>query len=60
MEDHAVIAVRRIDRQRGRFAMWTAPATLRAAETLWCLALVTVLQFTEALSDRQAAHAVRR
>lgn len=31
----------------------------RSAETPWRLALVTVLQFAEALSDRQAADAVR-
>jgi transposase len=31
----------------------------RPAETPWRLALVTVLQFAEGLSDRQAADAVR-
>jgi len=31
----------------------------RPAESPWRLALVTVMQFTEGLSDRQAAEAVR-
>jgi transposase len=35
------------------------PAQGRPAEAPWCLALVTVLQFAEGLTDRQAADAVR-
>lgn len=35
------------------------PARGQPAEAPWRLALVTVLQFVEALSDRQAADAVR-
>jgi transposase len=35
------------------------PRRGQAAEAPWRLALVTVLQFTEGLSDRQAANAVR-
>ena len=35
------------------------PARGRPAEAPWRLALVTVLQFAEGLSDRQAADAVR-
>src|SRR5215210_9401930 len=35
------------------------PARGRPAEAPWRLALVTVLQFAEGLSDRQAAEAVR-
>jgi transposase len=34
--------------------------TGQPAEALWRLALVTVMQFAEGLSDRQAADAVRR
>jgi len=42
----------------GRFAS-LFPAQGRPAEAPWRLALVTVLQFAEGLSDRQAADAVR-
>ncbi len=42
----------------GRFAA-LFPAQGRPAEAPWRLALVTVLQFAEGLSDRQAAEAVR-
>ncbi len=42
----------------GRFAS-LFPAHGRPAEAPWRLALVTVLQFAEGLSDRQAADAVR-
>ncbi len=42
----------------GRFAS-LFPAHGRPAEAPWRLALVTVLQFAEGLSDRQAAEAVR-
>ena len=41
-----------------RFAS-LSPAQGRPAEAPWRLALVTVLQFAEGLSDRQAADAVR-
>jgi hypothetical protein len=36
------------------------PTRGQPAEALACLALITVLQFVEGLSDRQAADAVRR
>ena len=42
----------------GLFAL-AYPARGQMAHPPWRLALVTVLQFTEGLSDRQAAHAVR-
>ena len=35
------------------------PTTGQPACSPWRLALVTILQFAEGLSDRQAAHAVR-
>ncbi len=35
------------------------PTRGRAAESPWCLALVSVMQYVEGLSDRQAADAVR-
>src|SRR5581483_8606070 len=35
------------------------PARGQPAETPWRLALVTIMQFLESLSDRQAAEAVR-
>ena len=41
-----------------RFAT-LVPAQGRPAEAPWRLALVTVLQFADGLSDRQAADAVR-
>jgi transposase len=36
------------------------PTQGQPAQTLWQLALVTILQFAEGLADRQAAHGVRR
>ena len=35
------------------------PARGQPAEAPWCLALTTILQFVEGLSDRQTAEAVR-
>jgi transposase len=40
------------------FAPWF-PTRGQPAESPWCLALITVMQFVEGLSDRQAAEAVR-
>lgn len=40
------------------FAPWF-PTGGQPAESPWCLALITVMQFVEGLSDRQAAEAVR-
>jgi len=42
-----------------RTSSTSSRAVARAAEAPWRLALVTVLQFAEGLSDRQAADAVR-